>query len=140
VIQPPAGSPVLVSEFGNPKLDVEHLLATEVGYRVQPDPRWSLDATAFFNHYDQVSTLVPDPVRFEPRPAPGHVVIPRTFQNALHGETFGLELSAQWQPIAGWHVTASYTALRMHLRPDPAMEQDSPRQQWQIRSYLDLPH
>jgi hypothetical protein len=35
---------------------------------------------------------------------------------------------------------ASYAWLRMQLGPDPSADMGSPQQQFQIRSYLDLPH
>jgi iron complex outermembrane receptor protein len=34
---------------------------------------------------------------------------------------------------------ASYTFLHMQLRPDPTADSSSPQQQFQIRTYLDLP-
>jgi iron complex outermembrane receptor protein len=35
---------------------------------------------------------------------------------------------------------ASYSFLHVQLRPDPTVDSSSPQQQFQIRSYLDLPH
>jgi outer membrane receptor protein involved in Fe transport len=45
----------------------------------------------------------------------------------------------QWQVLPYWKLTASYTGLTIHAWPDPD-QGASPRQQSQLRSYLDLPH
>jgi iron complex outermembrane recepter protein len=47
--QPPSGPPILVSELPNSNLEAQDLTAYEVGYRVEPAPRISFDATAFYN-------------------------------------------------------------------------------------------
>jgi iron complex outermembrane receptor protein len=140
VIQPPASPPILVSQLGNPHLDVETVLAYELGYRIEPVKRVSIDATAFYNFYGDVITAVPNANEFEASPPPPYVLSSTTWQNSDSGETYGAELSAQWQVLDCWRWTASYTFLHMRLRPDPTVDSSSPQQQFQIRSYLDLPY
>jgi iron complex outermembrane receptor protein len=138
--QPPASPPVLESELGNPNLDVETVLAYELGYRIEPVKRLSIDATAFYNVYGDVITAVPNATSYEASPPPPYLLASSTWQNSDSGETYGAELSVQWQVMDHWRWTASYTFLHMQLRPDPTADSSSPQQQFQIRSYLDLPY
>jgi iron complex outermembrane receptor protein len=56
------------------------------------------------------------------------------------GDTYGTEASARWEPVDFWRLTASYTYLRMQLEPLTNPNLSNPQQQFQIRSYLDLPY
>jgi iron complex outermembrane receptor protein len=138
--QPPGSPPILVSELMNPNLVPEDLTSYELGYRIEPAPRLSFDATAFYNVYGGVITAVSNTTEFEASPAPPHLLVSSTWQNSDSGDTYGTELSAQWQVTDYWRWMASYTLLRMSLRPDPTADSGSPQQQFQIRSYLDLPY
>jgi len=138
--QPPFSPPIVISEFGNPNLVAEKLIAYEIGYRIRPTKQLSFDVATFYNQYDDLITATPDPTGFETDPAPPHVLISTTEHNALSGETYGAELSSQWEVMSNWRLVGSYSWLHMHLHPDPSTEQDSPQHQFQIRSYLDLPH
>jgi iron complex outermembrane receptor protein len=71
------------------------------------------------------------------------LVIPLVAGNNQHGETYGAEFLTEWQATAHWKWTASYTLLQMHISPNTpgtSINNDSPQNQFQIRSYLDLPH
>jgi iron complex outermembrane receptor protein len=139
-IQPPSGPPILVSQLANPNVGVEDLIAYELGYRVEPAPRLSFDATAYYNVYENVITAVPNAVEFEASPPPPHILASTTWQNSDSGNAYGTEVSAQWQVTDYWRLMASYSFLHVQLRPDPTVDSSSPQQQFQIRSYLDLPH
>jgi iron complex outermembrane receptor protein len=133
---PPPG--VSVSQFGNPNAQAENVIAYELGYRIEPLKQLSFDLSAYYNVYDNLLAFQNNPPGFQPgQPPPS---ISQTLQNNEHGETYGAELSAQWQVTEHWKLVGSYTWLHMHLTPDPSAEMDSPQQQFQIRSYLDLPH
>jgi iron complex outermembrane receptor protein len=137
---PSPSPPILVSILGNQNLQAETLVAYELGYRVEPVRRLSFDATAFYNVYGDVITEVPNVTEFEASPAPPHLLVSDTWQNSDSGESYGAELSAQWQVADFWRWMASYSFLHMQLRPNPTADSGSPQQQFQIRSYLDLPH
>jgi iron complex outermembrane receptor protein len=135
------GPPVaLVSLLGNPDIQAETVTAYELGYRIEATKRLSFDVTGFYNVYDNLVGPVLGTPRPEPTPAPPHLLIPGRFQNYLGGETYGAEFSSLWQVTDSWRMVGSYTWLRMHIRPDPSLEADSPQQQFQIRSYLNLPY
>jgi len=139
-IQPPSSPPLLVSQLANPNLVAEDLIAYELGYRVEPAPRLSFDATAYYNVYENVIAAVPNAVEFEASPPPPHILASTTWQNSDSGNAYGTEVSAQWQVTDYWRLMASYTFLRVQLRPETTVDSSSPQQQFQIRSYLDLPH
>ena len=108
--------------------------------------RRSSDLT-FFNIYSDLRTLSAGSPFVSGNPAPPHVVIPLTVNNNLEGETYGVELAASWQPLDNWRLNAGYTFLYMSLRNglpinDATLqpgEGDSPQNQFNLRSYLDLP-
>jgi iron complex outermembrane receptor protein len=66
----------------------------------------------------------------------------------MDGETYGFELAAHWQPTDWWHLRAGYTFLKVEFDLDgssgdilsEAEENDSPKHQVQLLSYMDLPY
>jgi len=128
--------PALVTVFGNPNLKAEELTAYELGYRIQPAERLSFDAATFYNVYDRVIAAAQGAPYFVP-PA-GPVVVPLTFQNNTHADTYGEEISAEWRVTDNWKLAASYTVLHERLNPQLTYNND-PQHQFRIRSYLDLP-
>jgi iron complex outermembrane recepter protein len=135
---PPPSPPALVSIFGDQNNVAEKLLAYEVGYRVAPLNNLSFDITGFYNVYDHLLIPVANPTIIETSPPPTHLLISSTYDNAGSGETYGVELTAQWRILENWRLTASYSWLGTQLTPESAYSQ-SPKQQGQVRSYLDLP-
>ena len=131
---------VLVTIFGNPSVESEKLTAYELGYRIEPLKQLSFDLSAYYNVYDHLIDLQGNPPRFEASPAPPHLLISQTWQDKERGDVCGAELSAQWQVTEHWRLVGSYTWLHINLTPDALAESQSPQQQFQIRSYLDLPH
>jgi iron complex outermembrane receptor protein len=137
---PAGGVPGLVSLFGNANFKSEQLFAYEAGYRFEPAPSWSFDLTAYYNVYHGIEAYQMGAPYFEPAPVP-HLVFPETAENLVSGDTYGAEISAQWKPVDYWRVAASYSWLHMRLEPINATSPsagDSPQNQFQIRSYLDL--
>ena len=129
--------PVLVEVLGDPNNISEGVTAYELGYRIKPAERLSFDVATFYNVYDHLIETVQGTPSFEP-PA-GPVVVPLTFQNNTRAETYGAEISSEWHVTDSWKLTASYTFLQGHLNPQPAYNND-PQNQFQIHSYLNLPH
>jgi iron complex outermembrane receptor protein len=129
----------VAASFGNQNLEPEELTSFELGYRIEPNRRLSLDATLFYNEYRDLIRYDPGSPYFDPLPSP-HVVVPVTARNSQSGETMGAELAARWQVTGTWRLEGSYTWLQMRVRPDSVLETESPQQQFQLRSSLDLPH
>ena len=139
------GSPVpfAVHGLGNKNFQSETLLAYEVGYRVQPHDRFTLDVAAFYNNYDRLRSgeLV----------ATNLATVPPLFtellSNKLKGETYGVELASQWQVTDRWTLRPSYTFLEIQLQRtasgtdvfgEKLEEGRSPKHQFALRSALDL--
>jgi iron complex outermembrane recepter protein len=135
----PSSPPALVSVFGNPDSTAEKLLAYEVGYRAAPTKNLSFDITGFYNVYNHLLIQVPNATVIEASPTPPHLLISSTYQNAGSGDTYGVELSSQWRVVEKWRLMASYSWLGTGLTPSSDFPQ-SPHQQFQVRSYFDLPY
>jgi iron complex outermembrane receptor protein len=136
-VVPSAGLPMLVSIFGNPNFQPEQLLAYELGYRLAPSPGWSFDLATYYNVYHGVQGYQTGAPYFEAAPVP-HLVLPETAENLFSGDTYGVELSAQWKPADYWRLTASYSWLHLPSDFDSTVTGDGPQHQFQIHSYLDL--
>jgi iron complex outermembrane receptor protein len=140
--------PALVSQFGSRDMDSKELLAFELGYRIQPHYRVTLDVATFYNIYDRQRSLEPGTPFVEGTPAPPHLVIPFTIANLIDGETYGVELASSYQLAEWWRMHLNYTfwSIQLHKKPgsnDPLLEgaeHDSPQHQISIRSQMDLPH
>lgn len=139
--------PTELSLLGNSEFESEKLIAYELGYRIQPTPDLSFDLAGFYNVYDDLRTTETGAAAFEPTPQP-HVEVPMRFGNKLRGETYGTELAANWKATEIWKLGCGYSWLHMRLRPDASSnsstardaEGDSPQHQFNVHSYLDLPH
>ncbi len=131
---------------GNRNFESEELIAYELGYRVKPSDRLSLDVASFYNDYDKLQTyemglpfLVTVPTPF--------LAIPVTLGNKMSGETYGIELSSQWLAKQWLRFNAAYSYLYMNLHlasdsTDPlseSMEKASPKNQFRLSSSMDLP-
>jgi iron complex outermembrane receptor protein len=136
---PSANGPVVVTAVGNPSFRPEELLAYESGYRVVLSSTWSFDLASYYNVYQDLQGYQMGSPYFDPTPVP-HLVLPEDTVNNMQGHTYGVELSAQWKPLDYWRWTASYSWLQMKLEPSNAEAGESPQNQFQIHSYLDLTH
>lgn len=133
-----AGPGFLVSILANPNLAEEKLTAYEVGYRVAPTKQLSFDFAGYYNVYEGLIVFQENPPTFESNPLPPHALLSQGWRNAGHGQTYGAELSVQWQVTESWRLTGSHTWLRTNLVSAPESNAISPRQQFQLRSDLDL--
>jgi iron complex outermembrane receptor protein len=133
--------------FGNPNIKVEELHDFEAGYRAQLSRRLSLDLTAFRSYYKHLETNEPRTPFFTFTPAP-HLVIPLVYDNLAHARDFGAELFANWNVTEHWKVSPGLSLLKMSVTRN-ATSQDatiestpgySPERQFQVRSFLNLPH
>jgi iron complex outermembrane recepter protein len=144
-----SSTPAEVILFGNPKFQSEHVVAYEAGFRAQPNKRLSVDVSTFFNHYDHLESLEPEPEVLEPSPAPARFIMPITFGNLMHGTTEGGEISANLKLTDRWTLSPGYAFLEMHLHLEPSSldttsvaeyQGSSPQHQAQLRSHVDLSH
>jgi iron complex outermembrane receptor protein len=121
---------------GGADFSAETLVAYEAGWRGQFSRSVTAAASLFYNVYDDVRSTIYNPV----------TIFPLYFQNGLAGDTYGVELAADWQATARWRLHASYNLLRENLRIKPGQadinnarnETADPEQQFSLRSSLDL--
>jgi iron complex outermembrane receptor protein len=121
---------------GSSSFGAEELRAYEAGYRVMPDRRLSFDIATYYNQYDDL--------RSQERPP---TIIPITLANKMNARTMGVEVTARYQMLPWWRFTAGWSNLQRRLDFDPGstdvtgglQEGADPRNQFSLRSYMDLP-
>jgi len=135
--------PTFLGLFGNRDLASESLIAYELGFRAQPTDSFSWDLALFFNDYEDLVVWSPGVVV----PPPPVLVLGDTRTNGMQGETYGVELSANYALSPCWRVQAAYTYLRMQLQAQPgvtttaaSIEGESPQNQFHLLSSWDLSH
>ncbi|GAX60981.1 tonB-dependent receptor [Candidatus Scalindua japonica] len=136
-----------VQVLGSHDFHSENLIASELGYRIQPAKRLSIDIATFYNSYDALETTETG-VRFPNPNNPTNTIFPTFVDNKMKGETYGVEISTDWNVTDRWKLYVGYTYLHMKLKlvkgsnsigADIEHEGIKPNSQAQIRSYLDLP-
>jgi iron complex outermembrane receptor protein len=129
--------PFLLRQVGNEAFNSEKMIAYELGYRIRPKDNLSFDITTFFNDYDNLRSLEPN----------GTLTIP--VDNKGYAETYGIELSSEWNVTEDWTLVAAYNYLKttMHVDLDStdsfteaSDENASPHNQFKLRSHLNLKH
>jgi iron complex outermembrane receptor protein len=139
----PAANPV-GRLLGNDEFDSEQLVAYEVGHRWQLSRSVFTDVAAFYNQYDGLASLeIEDPFFDSQRM---RTVIPVTNRNLTDGHSQGIELFGVVAPRPDWRVTASYSFVDMSLDSQGQdqnrgefLDGATPRHQFGLRSFLDLP-
>lgn len=140
----PAGIQVL-RLVGNPLAKAEHLHAFELGYRIQPAKKLSLDIATFYNRY--AGLIEPEAGQpFFEAGLPPRLVLPLINQNNLDGGSYGGELSAQWMPVKVWHLGVAYSYFQMEMaqsagafgNPAQELEGKTPRHRLSLTSSVEL--
>ncbi len=142
---PPApGVPFPTSLFGSDHFDSEKLIAYELGYRIRPHRRVSLDLAGFYNVYDDLRSL--EPLGIRSSPAPTHIGF--VARNQLNGETYGGEAVVTWRMLDWWRWRGSYSLLETRIHTpsssgdtvdEAILEGSSPQHQVGLHGSLDLP-
>ena len=144
IVRAPFGAPGGVAEIlGSDDFLSEELLAFELGYRISPHEKVSVDIAAFYNIYDRLRSLELG----SPSLVDGRLVFPVPYGNELEGITYGGETMLQYQMLEWWRWTAGYALLLKDLRldsgstdpTDGSAEGNDPTHQFSIRSFMNLP-
>ena len=142
-----SGFPFAVRIIGDGRTEAEKLLAYEAGYRAQVRENLSFDIAGYVFQYDNLIDLTTGASFTETVPGPPHTVLPLIFDNALEGEAYGVEISADWRPLESWRLTGSYSynTVDLRLTNDSAVSsaenpEGEPNHIFNVRSYLELPH
>jgi iron complex outermembrane receptor protein len=142
------GSFGLVKISSNPTPLVERLNDFEMGYRIQPAKRVSVDVATFLSFYRDLRTVEEGEPYFTTSPGPPHLVFPAVLQNDGNAHTYGGELSVNWNPINRWRLGTGYSMIHMVVIKDATNVDtqvgdsgvSTPQEQLQVRSELNLPH
>lgn len=133
--------------YGSPDFKAEDLMAYEIGYRSELAPELSLDVAAFYNDYNNLSTVRMGEVGLDSLTAPTQVILPFITANDMHGYTYGAELKVSWQPLSWWRLQVAYSYLKIIMELDDSTgftssvtdaEGGSPRHQFSLRSGFDV--
>ncbi len=124
-----------IPAVGNPRMLSEELLAYELGYRIQPLDRLSLEATAYYNHYDRLRSENLMITGTGPELEAGNTI-------GAHG--YGGELSGSWQVSHPWRLQTglSYSEINTtgsdQIHTEDLLAWSNPRYQAFLRSSLDI--
>jgi iron complex outermembrane receptor protein len=131
----PGQSPYLLA--GGPDFRSEQMVAYELGYRVRRG-LLGVALSTFYNRYLELRSVEqanpPDP-------------LPVVIGNGLDGQSYGAELTADYQLADWWRVRAGYTEMRVNLwrregstaSINGSGESQSPDRQFLLSSSADLP-
>jgi len=142
------GIPTTIEVDGNPEFGDEDLIAFQAGYRAQYGRHLSAELTGYHNQYSGVRGTAQGTPFVETDPGPPHLVLPQIYTNSIAGGTDGVEVSSTWQAASPWKLSGGYTWLRMNLHSIlpgdhsadlAAIEGTGPTEQFNLRSYLNLP-
>jgi iron complex outermembrane receptor protein len=134
----------LVLNQGDPTYESEVLTAYEVGYKIKPNTKILIDATAFYNQYNKLRTLEPTgPSGTNP-----------TVANLGYGDSYGFEIAGKWQATDDWRLESSYEYLKSRLDSSQASndngsvlrnsdnlqnsEGQSPQSQFKLKSFYNI--
>lgn len=139
----PAANPIL-RLLGTDDFDAEKLLSYELGYRWQAMDALSFDLAAFSNRYEGLASLELGTPFVDP--SDGRTVIPVVNRNLNDGSAEGIEALVNFTPLQWWRLMASYSYVYLTIEPNGLdlnrgrfQEGSTPRHQFGLRSYLDLP-
>ena len=126
----PPAAPLLVQ---NPNFDSEKLIAYELGYRFRVCERLSFSAAGYYNFYEDLRSVDTN--------SAGVFILANHFK----GETYGIELSGNYQATSWWKLRAGYNYLHKNLQPTSPLaapsvrEGNDPEHQFSLQSMIDLP-
>ncbi len=136
---------VVPQATGTDDFDAESLMAYELGFRTQPTRRLSLDLALFYNHYNHLRTVGNDgsQLLWESL-ANGYLIAELPAGNQADGNSYGFELTADFQVRNGWRLALAYSDLELNTQvPNGSQDKENgllarsdPRQQFSLRSLM----
>jgi len=131
--------PYQTFQSGNPDFESETVIAYELGYRAQLGSKISSSISTFYNDYDDLRSLSPG--------SAADFFLPHEFANGLKADTYGVEISADYQILHWWRLHGGYDWLKEDIYVKSGQtdmnnaldETADPQNQVFLRSSMDLP-
>ncbi len=122
-LPPVDGLPMMSSVDGTPNFKSENVLDYELGYRFQPNEQLSMDLSGFYNKYNRIQGIDVLDAEFVATADGGYLNVPINLVNKFKGDTLGLELSGQWQPVEWLKLRSSYSLVKDNVYENAARQQ-----------------
>lgn len=90
-----AGFLTKIVVMGNDKFESEELMTYEIGHRYTPSDNFSLDTALFYNDYTGLRSVTAGTPDLSTIPS-GYITQKNNFSNNGAGNSYGVEISAQW--------------------------------------------
>jgi iron complex outermembrane receptor protein len=135
------GSPASMAVMkGTSDYKSEEIESWECGFRSQVNKKLFIDLSLFYNCYDKMLSFTYS------QPKPPLFNLPATLGNDVDGHSYGTELACTINILPTWRLITTYTFMTMnmdaHQSDSPVkkfFEDDVPRHQFSLRSWLNLP-
>jgi iron complex outermembrane receptor protein len=119
------------------KFKSEKVIAYELGYRIQPMNQLSLSLATFYNHYTDIRSIDSN----------ASITTPLVLANSQRAESWGFELSGNFQATEWWRLRGGYTYFKKNIWSTNAkvapvsaeFEGVDPLHQFLLQSIMDLP-
>jgi len=141
--------PVFARITGNTNLRAERLVSYEEGYRTLIHPKLYLSIAGFHNDYHDLIAQGAGVISAVGAPFPNpSLLVTFQYTNGIHGNTDGVEIAPDWQPVNWWRIRAAYSYLHIHLADQngftdtttlTTLHGSSPNSQVSLFSQIDLP-
>jgi iron complex outermembrane receptor protein len=140
-------TPLFSRILGSRSFTSEKTVTGELGYRVKPHQRVTVDSVVFYNRHDDLLSLEPGKTFLETSPPPSRLILPLLLANGIEGSSRGAEIAADWLPGESLRLAGSYSYVNLSLRSSPgsldtttaaSTKGSTPRHTAQLRSQLSL--
>jgi iron complex outermembrane receptor protein len=106
----PLPVPLVYRLQGSRDVSAESLIAYEVGWKFQPNERFNVNVSAFYNDYHDQLSLEPQPPSLIPAPTP-RAEVQLLGANLARAESYGGEIEATWKPVDQWKLRGSVSLV-----------------------------
>jgi iron complex outermembrane receptor protein len=137
-VEPFGDLPTAVMYYPNANFRSEYVTAYELGYRVQPTEKTSIDIATFYNDYKDLASQSIGAPTLDMNPVL-HILVPCTVANEAYGHTYGGEISTNWQVSNNWRLAGNFSWINLSITNDTITGASTPRTQFHLRSFLNLP-
>jgi len=131
--------------WGDDGTKSEDLIAYELGYRIKQDEKLYVEFSTFYNSYDNLVTVAADDVLLPGGPGEA-MIAPHHTENEASGETYGVEVAANYKITENWQLSPGYSYIREQLEVDEfesigsfaTAEGNTARNQFNLRSLINV--